>query len=107
MAETTEALRICELWGLIVERMVAVYGEPLPHEMLTLGNPDKGWGAVLNATRAKQGHHEAYHAIVSWNGFPAGIMEPRGGCIAAGALANEESFREWLTTASPTEQPQP
>lgn len=34
----------------------------------------------------------AFSAALKFNGFPAGIIDPRGGIIAAGSLANEDTF---------------
>lgn len=33
-----------------------------------------------------------YSAMVTFNGWPAGIIDPRGGILAAGAAANEDTF---------------
>ena len=33
-----------------------------------------------------------YHCYVEFNGWPAGLINPRGGVIAAGSAANEDSF---------------
>lgn len=33
-----------------------------------------------------------YHVVVEYNGFPAGIISPGGGIIAAGEAANEAAF---------------
>ena len=33
-----------------------------------------------------------YHCYIEFNGWPAGLVTPRGGTIAAGSAANEDSF---------------
>lgn len=40
-----------------------------------------------------------YHASLMYNGFPAGIIGPRGGIIAAGSCANEDTFCAALQAA--------
>ena len=35
---------------------------------------------------------EPYSAYIEWKGWPAGIIDPYGGIIAAGEGANEDSF---------------
>ncbi len=42
---------------------------------------------------------QPFHCYVEFNGFPAGIFSPFGGAIAAGALANEETFAAALEKA--------
>ena len=91
---------VCDLWFCIVERFAAVYGSPLPKRVLRLGSATDGWGVELNATGVDVGKTlPAYGAAISWGGFPAGIVDPNGGVIAAGSAANEATFREWLETA--------
>lgn len=41
-----------------------------------------------------------YHCHIKFNGWPAGILNPRGGCIAAGEAANEETFIAALNKAT-------
>lgn len=41
-----------------------------------------------------------FECYVEFNGWPAGIFGPRGGVIAAGALANEGTFIDALKTAT-------
>lgn len=38
---------------------------------------------------------------VEFNGFPAGVLAPNGGWIAAGDLANEDSFIEAVKAETP------
>jgi hypothetical protein len=103
MAATTEHPPVCETFLLIAERCAEVYGAPLPKRLLTLGNAE-GWRLTLNTTVEKIDRYEPVSAYVEWNEWPAGIIDPFGGCIAAGAAANLETFLEWLKTA---EQPEP
>jgi hypothetical protein len=93
-------MKVCELFMCIAERIGAVHGMPIPKRILTLGNPDKGWFVRLNNTAEKDLFDlEPYQAMVEFNGFPAGIIDPNGGVLAAGDAANEDTFREWLKTA--------
>jgi hypothetical protein len=101
MSTTTER-PIAAAYFEAVTRMAAVYGEPLPKEILELGDPERGWYVKLNATRKDAPDLPAYELLVLWGGFPAGLIGPYGGVIAAGSAANEETFCEWLKTAEIT-----
>ena len=35
---------------------------------------------------------EAFHVRLWWNGFPAGVLEPSGGFMATGRIANENQL---------------
>lgn len=56
------------------------------------------WRVVFNGTgEAKdraENHPELppFAVYVEYNGWPAGIIDPRGGILAAGMAANEDSF---------------
>jgi len=43
---------------------------------------------------------EPCHCHIKFNGWPAGILNPRGGVIAAGEAANEETFIAALNKAT-------
>lgn len=94
MAEQTEG--ICEAWSKACDVFAEKFGTPLPKEILILGDLNKGWGIELNATREDQEDFKAYSMNIWWGGLPAGILDPSGGVIAAGGLANENSLIEWL-----------
>jgi len=62
---------------------------------------DERWWIAVN------GHHDMkkcskgadvlpFHAWIEYNGWPAGMVNPRHGVIAAGAEANETTFIEAL-----------
>lgn len=89
-------LKIATLFMSIVERMARQYGAPLPNRLLSIGSPDDGWGVTLNATADTLDDVEPFNSTVTWNGFPAGIVAPNGGVLAAGSLANEAALCEWL-----------
>lgn len=42
---------------------------------------------------------EPVHAYVEYNGWPAGVLTPYGGVIAAGSAANEQTFIDALKNA--------
>jgi len=85
-----------ELFLLLTERFVKQFGAPLPKRLLSIGDPDKGWGAQLNPTNAKAGDIEPFHAVVTWNGWPAALLCPAYGEIVAGEAANTETLCQWL-----------
>jgi hypothetical protein len=56
-----------------------------------------GWWIAVNGHRepktcSKGAEVPPFHAYVEWCGFPAGIVGPRGGVIAAGEAANEDTL---------------
>lgn len=61
---------------------------------------DDVWRIAFNATPADQCIDHcmvpAYHCTIWFNGWPAGIVGPYGGCIAAGDAANEAAFLDAL-----------
>ncbi len=85
-----------EVFLRIAERMGREYGVPLPKRLLEVGNPDVGWHVVLNPTDTSIGEVESFAAHACWNGWPAGIIDPDGGVLAAGELANERTLLSWL-----------
>ena len=46
------------------------------------------WKLQVNGRREKIGDVPPYHAFVEFNGWPAGLIHPYGGTIAAGEAAN-------------------
>lgn len=80
----------------IVERMGREHCVPLPKRLLEVGNHDVGWHVVLNPTAEPIGDVDAFTARVCWNGWPAGVIDPDGGVLAAGSLANERTLLSWL-----------
>lgn len=89
-------MRISEAFMALAERCGREFGTPLPKQLLRIGNPDRGWAAMLNPTDAAIDGVEPFSAHLTWGGFPAGIIDPAGGVIAAGEAANEDTFCEWL-----------
>ena len=87
---------ISELFVLIAEKCGQRHGTPLPKQLVRLGDPETGWGITLNPTGDEIDGVEPYHASVTWNGWPAGIVASYGGTIAAGSAANEDNLCEWL-----------
>lgn len=66
---------------------------------------DEQWWISLNGHKEKtKDSHGAevppYHAVVEYNGWPAGIIGPANGIIAAGSCANENSFIAALEAAT-------
>lgn len=58
---------------------------------------DSQWWISMNGHREaiKDSHGAevpAFHACIEFNGWPAGIIGPSAGIIAAGSLANEDTF---------------
>ncbi len=60
-------------------------------------SPAEGWWIAVNGHRepmkCSRGPEVApFRAYVEWNGFPAGIIGPHDGVLAAGSLANESAL---------------
>lgn len=61
------------------------------------------WHISVNGHREPRKNAEGmevppFSAVLTFNGWPAGIIDPSGGVIAAGAVANEDTFIEALKT---------
>lgn len=68
---------------------------------------DDQWWIAMNGhkTPTKDSHGfevPPFHAAVEYNGWPAGIISPAGGIIAAGSCANENTFIAALEAATHT-----
>lgn len=62
------------------------------------------WIAVNGHTKPLKCSHGAevppINCYIEFNGWPAGIIDPFGGIIAAGAAANEDTFIDALNAAA-------
>lgn len=64
---------------------------------------DAQWWLAINghaeATRTTKGGEPIppFSCYVEFNGWPAGLLDPYGGAIAAGDVANADSFRAALS----------
>lgn len=85
-----------ELWFRIATKFGDLVGRPLPNKILSCGDPNTGWGVLLNSTSAELDGVGPFEAHITWNGWPAGVISMNSGIIAAGELANEEAFVRWL-----------
>lgn len=101
----TEA--ICETYYLACMKFGDRFGRPLPDRVLEIGSDNNGWGMALNPTESGQIMRRGlgsfsktalgpFCLLILWNGWPAAILDATGGVFAAGSVANEESFLEWL-----------
>lgn len=57
---------------------------------------DDHWRVELNAHPEEIEGVPGFHARVNFCDWPAGVLSPIGGVIAAGAAANEDTFIEAL-----------
>ena len=58
---------------------------------------DEHWKISINGHREPRKNSvgvtiEPFHCYVEFNGWPAGMFNPKGGSIAAGTVANEDEF---------------
>lgn len=60
---------------------------------------DERWKIDLNGKDVTLDGIPPYHVAIEYNGWPAGILSPIGGIIAAGEGANESTFIDALDKA--------
>lgn len=97
---------ICEAFGKVAELCMARHEEPLTkYPGCWECTIDEHWKIAVN------GHAEPkvcslstlpiepFHCFIDFNGWPAGLMSPYGGTIAAGEAANEVTFIEAVNAA--------
>jgi hypothetical protein len=70
---------------------------------------DERWWIALNGHSEMRlssdgGEIAPFTAYIKYNGWPAGVIDPRGGVIAAGECANERTFIEALEAAARSAQ---
>ena len=57
---------------------------------------DDRWRVVMNGNKTLVEHNgielPPFGVYVEFNGWPAGVIDPGGGVIAAGEVANEDTF---------------
>lgn len=59
---------------------------------------DEHWRVAVNGHQAQRHCSfsnvaiDPFHCYIEFNGWPAGLMTPVGGTIAAGSAANEDTF---------------
>lgn len=66
---------------------------------------DERWWLAMNGHNEPRVNSDGFEvspfsAVLKFNGWPAGIVEPGGGVIAAGEAANEDTFIEALRAAT-------
>jgi hypothetical protein len=93
-------IRVPDSFAVIVTVLAETYGIPAPRRVLSLGDPEHGWGVQFNCTKEAVDSIPPYHAAVTWNGWPAGIIHAFGGGMVDGAEANESTFIEWINGLS-------
>lgn len=98
------AERLLEAMGLVAE-LAAVRGVSHINKLPGCWEcvVDEQWTLAMNghreATKWKDVLLQPFHVALEFNGWPAGVFSPQGGVIAAGELANENTFCGALKTA--------
>ena len=96
---TVEERAICE--GFYALSLLAeATGDALPlnkHDGCWEHQIDEQWWCAVNGHKEEMecshgGKVPSYSALIEFNGWPAGIIDPFGGIVAAGTVANEDSF---------------
>jgi hypothetical protein len=103
MQATLQTDPIGRFWEQLMRIAKATDAAPLnKHEgCWEFGDPDRGWYVAVNAHEAPVKCYAGaevppFHAYVMWFGFPAGLITPAEGTIAAGAAANMDTLLAWL-----------
>jgi len=101
-----DVIQIGEVFSLVMELALLVAKRPLPdhYEACWEREVDDAWWVSLNPhPRPRLNSHgisvPSYHLAIEWLGWPAGVVGPQGGEIAAGDLANEDTLIEALKAA--------
>lgn len=87
-----------EAYCAVVDLGLALGAQPLHrHPACWECQVDEQWRVSMNGHRNPQktttGHEvPPFECLVEFNGFPAGLLSPFDGVIAAGAAANEDAF---------------
>lgn len=104
---------VCEAFATLCSMGLALGAAPMnKHAACWEHHVDAQWWVAFN------GHSEAkytskgqkvdpFHCYVEYNGWPAGIFSPYGGCIAAGEGANETTFIAAMVRVAKTSAAQP
>ncbi len=92
----SESVTIINLFAEVVERLANEFGHPMPEEVLTTGDKEKGWWVKFNNTPQEVDGLLPLDITVRWNGWPCAVLGPTGGISFVGDFSNDESFKEWL-----------
>ena len=91
--QISEAFGLCA--RLMLKRLNQEGYEALPDYpgVLSMKLDDERWKIECHAQKNQEIHGlQPYVMRVLWNDWPAGMMTPIGGAIAAGELANEDTL---------------
>lgn len=82
---------ISATFDLLAQLALALGAAPIKGKVWT-HRIDESWDVKINGCSEQKDGILPYHAELSFNGWPAGVMSPFGGWIAAGSLANERAL---------------
>jgi hypothetical protein len=98
------------------EAMTAVADYAIAHQKFPMNCFEECWEEQIDEHWwiAGNGHNypvecskgvevQSFHVYVEFNGWPAGVINPFDGVLAAGELANEETFIAALKEKTPEE----
>jgi len=98
---------ISEVFAAIADYAVGHGAAPIAGKVYHVTLDDQ-WEFWVNATKEPQNvdgaNIQPFDCYVKFNGWPAGIVGPDGGCFAAGGAANESTFIDALRAATPSAQ---
>lgn len=84
-----------DIFGLIMEIGEKAGALPVKDKVWTL-KVNEYWSFKVNGYPEPREGIPGFHAMIEFNGFPAGLIGLNGGIIAAGEAANEDTFIEAL-----------
>jgi len=92
---------ISEACLMIVQLAVHRAGVPNCKDRVLTLEIDERWKATVNGCRETRDSIPPFSIGLEFNGFPAGIIDPGGGIMAAGDAANEATLIRALRKAMP------
>ena len=108
---STKTEQVCTAFARIADLACALGKIPMSRfENCWEHQIDKHWWIAVNGHKTKKKTSNGvevspFNCYVEFNGFPAGIFDPvNGGVIAAGKLANEETFIKAIESQIPKEK---
>mgnify|MGYP006972356042 CR=1 FL=1 len=96
---------ICEAFAVLAEYAVSLGVRLDKFENCWTRTVDDRWSVCVNGHKEPKPDNSGtlipgYTCAVTYNGWPAGLFSPFGGCIAAGEAANETTFIEAIRRAT-------
>lgn len=114
MDENIEQEHVIEAFSIAISYLLSMgYTKANEYDGCIEQQVDEHWWIALNGHNTPQVIKknnmiaQPYHIYIEFNGWPAGVMTPFDGQIAAGECANEATFIQALTSATLANEAKP